>query len=461
MKKLLLALMPLGLIAQSFMLSNIPLPKTYIQNLDPYECDESCMQGYLDNGQIFSFLSHAHNKLDNMQQNEARIMFVSILNLGSFHNGKKLKIAMLLPVSKIGKYASSTTKATFAYLMTKSHPFALKSYNLTSENFEELQKTLYKVQADGFNYVIAPLTKEGVENIIEINPSLHIYFPTINKKDVNTTSPYLTFGAIDYAAQSQLLLKEALSPLVIFSDNSATGKRLAKYQKEEFLHPTPIEKVEENIPSSSSSSFFGEVMSVFEDEVVAPDEVFFDEQKNVEEEKKVINYTLSRRTTNLESYLKDNEKIINASFFINTPIIKSGMIMSQLTLYDTNTTNILSTQINYDPLLLSMTQYIDRKDMVVANSITEQNNVLIETNTLLGNNIVYDWINYTTTVGIDYFYSLITSESRIYSTKIVQNQMIYDIELLQASHSKFKPYKRPYRAPKLLDIDKTLEETQQ
>jgi hypothetical protein len=463
MKKLLLALMPLGLIAQSFMLSNIPLPKTYVQDLDPYECDKSCMQGYLDNGQIFSFLSHAYKKLDNMQQNEARIMFVSILNLGSFHNGKKLKIAMLLPVSKIGKYASSTTKATFAYLMTKSHPFALKSYNLSSENFEELQKNIYKIQADGFNYVIAPLTKKGVENIIEINPSLHIYFPTINKKDVNTTSPYLTFGAIDYAAQSQLLLKEALSPLVIFSDNSATGKRLAKYQKEEFLHPTPIKNLQEDVSSTTSrSSFFGEVMSVFEDEKEISSEtpLDFDENKSLEEEKKVINYTISRRTTNLESYLKDNEKIVDGSFFINTPIIKSGMIMSQLTLYDTNTTNILSTQINYDPLLLSMTQYIDRKDMVVANSITEHNNILIETNTLLGNNIVYDWINYTTTVGVDYFYSLITNESRIYNTKIIQNQMVYEIELLQPSYSKFKPYERPYRAPKDFTIDETLEETQ-
>ena len=462
MKKLFLALMPLGLLAQSFMLSNIPLPKTYIQNLDPYECDESCMQAYLDNGQIFSFLSHAYNKLENMQQNEARIMFISILNLGSFHNGKKLKVAMLLPVSKIGKYASSTTKATFAYLMTKSHPFTLKSYNLTNENLQELQNALYQIQADGFEYIIAPLTKEGVDNIIKINPSINIYFPTINKKDVNTTSPYLSFGAIDYSAQSQLLLKEAFSPLVIFSDNSSTGQRLAKYQKEEFLHPTPLQTLEDDTPpSNSGSSFFGEVMSVFEDEGMNSNELIENDQEEVEEEKSVINYTLSRRTTNLESYLKENEKIVNASFFINTPIIKSGMIMSQLTLYDTNATNILSTQINYDPLLLSMTQYIDRKDMVVANSITEHNNVLIETNTLLGNNIVYDWINYTTTVGIDYFYSLITSESRIYNTKIVQNQMIYDIELLQASRSKFKPYERPYRIPKVSDINETLEETQE
>ena len=88
--------------------------------------------------------------------------------------------------------------------------------------------------------------------------------------------------------------------------------------------------------------------------------------------------------------------------------------MSQLTLYDANATNILSTQINYDPLLFSMTQYKDRKTMIIANSITSQNNVFIETNSLLGNDIVYDWINYTTTIGVDYF--MHASQEKIEST---------------------------------------------
>lgn len=202
---------------------------------------------------------------------------------------------------------------------------------------------------------------------------------------------------------------------------------------------------------TNTSSFFGSALSVFsviaqeENSTVAPlEEVQWTPETT---DKVVINYFVSKRTTNLESYLKDKEEILNASFFINTPIIKSGMILSQLTLYDVNATNILSTQINYDPLLLSMTQYIDRKDMVVANSITQHNSVLIETNALLGNDIVYDWINYTTTVGVDYFYSLITDEERTYNIPMKNNQMLYDIELLQPSHSKFIKYVRPFREP--------------
>ena len=418
MKKLLFLLTPCIIFAQSFIISNIPIPKIYVQNLDPYTCNDRCMKELLQNGQIFSFLAHANKKLTDKELNEARTINMAVLNLGASNTGAKLKVALLLPYNKIGKYASTTTNATFAYLMTKSNSFMLKSYKINKEDIVDLQQALTQIEADGFKYVIAPLTIQGVNNVIELDPQVNIYFPTINKKDVNSFSISLIFGGIDYKKQSQILLRQAISPLVIFSDKSQTGKKLALYQEEEFLHPT--------LENNETMSYENEV-SVYED------------TKHTEE-KKVFTYFLSRGTTNLERYLKNNEDIANASFFVNTPIIKTGMILSQLTLYDANATNIISTQINYDPLLLSMTQYNDRKNMIVANSITKVNNVLIETNSLLGNDIVYDWINYTTTIGIDYFYSQITGEDREYKIDISENQMQYDIELLRPGISKFFRY---------------------
>ncbi|MBN2815698.1 MAG: hypothetical protein JXQ67_03390 [Campylobacterales bacterium] len=423
MIKLLLLILPAIIFAQSFMISNIPLPKTYIQNLDPYECDEECLQNYLNDDMIFSFLAHAYRKLDNKSLDEIRVMNVSILNLGAFNPGAELKIALLLPYKKIGKYASSTTNAAFAYMMTKSHAFTLKSYKVESENIEDLQHTLEQIQNDGFAYAIAPLTIEGAQNIVTLDPEINIYFPTINAQDINSSSNYLLFGGIDYKQQSDMLLKEAVSPLVIFSDKSPTGSKLSAYQEERFLNPP--------LADENATSTLEEEPSIYASNT---------ETVNVEEKPKVIQYSLSKRTTNLEYYLKENEDIINASFLINTPIIKSGMVMSQLTLYDANATNVLSTQINYDPLLLSMTQYVDRKDMIVANSLTQENNILIETNSLLGNDIVYDWINYTTTVGVDYFYNEITGEEREYHIAMQEKQMLYDIELLRPSLSRFIKY---------------------
>ncbi|WP_457748360.1 hypothetical protein [Sulfurimonas sp.] len=422
MKKSLFLLLPCILFAQSFMISNIPIPKVYIQDLDPYTCNDRCMKELLDNGRIFSFLAHAHTKLTDKDLDEARIINIAVLNLGASNTGAKLKIALLLPYKKIGKYASTTTNATFAYLMTKSNSFMLKSYKIETEDMSDLQQALVKIASDGFQYVIAPLTSQGVNNVIHLDPDLNIYFPTINKNDVDSMSTSLVFGGIDYNEQSKILLKEAVSPLVIFSDTSRTGKKLARYQEQEFLHPT--------VDIHDTMSYTDEVS-------------VYGEDTNFTQERKVLKYFISRRTTNLERYLKENENIVNASFFVNTPIIKTGMILSQLTLYDANATNILSTQINYDPLLLSMTQYTDRKNMIVANSITQDNNVLIETNSLLGNDIVYDWINYTTTVGIDYFYAQITGEAREYNINISNNQMLYDIELLRPGISKFFPYTPP------------------
>lgn len=427
-------LLPIMAYSKSYLVSPVELPTTYIQNLDPYPCDEQCMQEYLRHGKIFSFLSHANMPLENEKFEAIRIKNVALLNLGEItpivsavavvqvvadeeikneevatpteittnipvineviQSGAKVKIAMLLPHNKIGKYAASTTNAALAYLIAKNHAFELKSYKIESESTENIQKALEQIQQDGFEYIIAPLTQDGVQAVSVINPNVKIYFPTINKKDSNTQSTFLYFGGIDYEAQSNLLISEAVSPLVIFYDQSPIGGKLALHEEEQFKY--------KELPS-----------------------------------KRVIKYSIPAKTTNLSEYLEQKGNIRNGSFFINTPIVKTGMIMSQITLFDVSATNILSTQINYDPLLLSMTQYEDRKKMIVANSITEDNHALIETNSLLSNDIVYDWINYTTTVGIDYFFSTITQKERVYKVTMENNQINYAIELLKPTKFRF------------------------
>ncbi len=406
MKKLfILLLLPLILSAQSFLISNIPLPETYIQNLDPYPCDEECLQDYLDKGMIFSFLAHSNLGLDDFTLEQNRRAHLATLQILPNVMNKKLRIALLLPYKKIGRYATSTTNAAFAYLMSKNKPFELKTYKIETEKHEDILQALLEIKKDDFSYVIAPLTQSGEDVISKIDPKINIYFPTINKKDANTTSPFLFYGGIDYRAQSDVLLKEAVSPLVILHDKSTIGNILTNYQEEKFK-----------------------------------EEVILDENLTQDEPKRVVTFTIPRRTTNLEKQLKENEDIVEGSFFVNTPIIKTGMIMSQLTLYDTNATNVLSTQTNYNPLLLSMTQYQDRKMMIIANSITKHKDVIIETNALLGNDIVYDWINYTTTIGMDFFFSQLNLSKREYDIEVVDNQMIYPIELIRPSVSRFIPY---------------------
>lgn len=415
--------------AQSYLISNIPLPKTYIQNMDPYPCDEDCLQDFLDNGMILSFLAHAQRQLDNPEQDEVRMMSISILNLGS-QISDKLKIALLLPYKKIGRYAASTTNASFAYLLARNQDFELKTYNIESEDSKEIKKALSQIEDDGFGYIIAPFTQDGAETLISLRPYENVYFPTINKKDVNTSLSNIYFGGIDYRAQSDLLLKEAVSPLVIFYDKSPTGKKLAQYEEEIFkLKDINSSDINNSFDIQEEAYEMAELDTENNESMVSPDE-----------NRTIVKFSIPRRTTNLEEQLFENEEIKEGSFFVNTPIVKSSMIISQLTMYETNATNVLSTQINYDPLILSLTQFEDRQNMVIANSITHNNSVFIETNALLGNDIVYDWINYTTTVGMDYFFNKITKQDRQYKIDVVDNQMQYPIELLQPSKTRFIKY---------------------
>lgn len=404
MKKLIILLfLPLFVFAKSFLISSIPLPKTYIMNVDPYECNEKCMQSYLDKGMIFSFLAHAQNKLSDEKLDEMRVMNMAILNVGSQQiSSAKVRIAILLPYRIIGKYAPSTTNAALAYLMTKTQPFELKSYKVESESEEDLQNALSQIKSDAFDFVVAPLTQTGADNIAKIDPQIFVYIPTVNKKDAKSFSSYLYYGGIDYKAQTDLLLEQAAPTLAIFYDDSSISTKLAEYEEATFKN-------------KSSGKF-----------------------------NRVLKYPVPAKTTNLKTYLDNNDRVTNGSFFMNTPVVKTGMIMSQITLYDVSYKNILSTQINYDPLLLSMTQINDRKNMIVANSITGNTNILIETNALLSNDIIYDWINYTTTVGIDYFFNRMTNEDREYNLPMVNNQISYQIELLKPSLSKFVPYESDF-----------------
>jgi len=407
-------LVSVSLFAEAFLTSEIPLPKTYIFNLDPYACDETCLNNLVKNDLVFSFLAYTQEqKPSSKELKEEFNIYVSIFNIGTQRLTSTLKIAMLLPYKKIGKYATTTTNAVFAYLITRNCAFELKSFTIATEEQNDIAQAIEEINQEGYDFIIAPLTLKGAQNLVALAPSNTFYLPTIHRNDIETSLENIYFGAIDYKEQSKELLKEASNPLVIFYDKSYTGKKLTALQEE-----------------------------IYTQETIAFENLLFDTAKKAQ--RTVIKYAVASRTTNLERELKENTKLENSSVMLDTPLVKSGMIMSQLTLYDINATNILSTQINYDPLILSITQYNDRRNMIIANSITIENNPLIEANALLGNDIVYDWINYTTTIGVDYFFHIITDETRKYDIPVVENQFLYPIELKEPSFSRFVKHYRDF-----------------
>lgn len=329
------------------------------------------------------------------------------------------KVAMIVPDKLIGRYAYSAPTAVFAYFLTRNRPFMLKSFHVSDESPEEMKRVLREIREKAFHYVIAPLTPTGARFIVENEAGLNIFFPTINKNDFSNAGKNIYFGAIDYKAQIDKLIPLASSPLVIMYDKSAQGKKLLKMTRESYLQSN-----QPFLPTSRRQLSLLEgtrYLSGLEPKT-----------------KEVIAYGVEKKTANLKHHFEKNKEIQFGSFFLDTPLIKSMRILSQLSLHDTKVTNVLSTQINYDPLILSMTQKRDRENLYIANSISIHNDTLSETNALLNNDIVYDWINYASTIGADYFYHVITHSDRIYQLPMVDNQIIYPVSIVQPYDSRFK-----------------------
>jgi SRSO17 transposase len=118
------------------------------------------------------------------------------------------------------------------------------------------------------------------------------------------------------------------------------------------------------------------------------------------------------------------------------------MLIAHLTFVGAHEHNILSTQMSFDPTLISLTQSKDRKNMIVANSIVTHVPSIYEMNALFNNDLTFDWINYTTSVGADYLISLLNNEQRQYQLSINDFQVIYPVELMSPKEFGFEPFSK-------------------
>ena len=377
--------------AKSLYLSMLPLPKTTIINLDIKECDSECLNNHIKNGEIFSFLSkykQIPNDINLTKEYETLKIKFNIYNLKKVNN---VKIALMVPKNIIGRYTISTTNTILSYLLKKGVNFNFELFNSNNERRENIINTVKKIESEGFNFVIAPYTLEGVKKLLSIDTNLIFYIPTINKSELSIQKTNFIFGGIDYKKQIERLLVFANDKVAIFADESNIGFKLSNY-----------------ILNSGKKVVY----------------------------KKII----PQKLTKFRSFLKRNKKLENSSIFLNTPLVKTSLLASQFRFYKITPYALFSTQINYNPLLLNLTQFDDRKNMYIANSIGQSDNKLVAINKLLDNNILFNWINYSSSIGIDYIYTLYfdNNSKRLFNENILNNQVQYDIKILKPTKSAFE-----------------------
>lgn len=300
--------------------------------------------------------------------------------------------AIIFPSYTIGKYALEATNSINTYLINKNKKFKLNVYDIVIQNRKNILNAISKIQEDKVTKVIAMLTKEDLVYLNDIPniTNIKFYLPLINKYDVENIEKYdkldLTFGAISYKAQFKALIKYAQGkPLVEFYGNSGIGKALHNYLKNENIIYT--KKIDDN-------------------------------------------------NGRYKSFLENNTRLDNSVVLLNTPIVKSSILLSAINAQELLISSILSTQLNYTPLLFSLTQRHDRVKLVIANSIGIIPNELEEYNKLIGNNLSYSWVNYSTIIGVEY---LINNNIDIFNDlKLLENQVIFPIKLYKVGNSSFK-----------------------
>lgn len=309
----------------------------------------------------------------------------------------KVKIALLSSPSVIGKYSQSSYNVALATLLASGDAFELTKYDIPNESYETISITMEKIINEGNVAILAPLTLLGAQNLTNVPTTVSVFIPTVHKRDIGPARDNIIFGSIDYEAQIKALVPYMASSLAIFYGDSLIGSGLSK--------------TTQSIASESS--------------------------KNITS---FSTYSVDAKGSNIVKYLARPAVFSKKSVITHLPIVKTSMLLSHMTFVGVHEKNILSTQINYDPELLILTQYPDRKNMVIANSIIEQVPSIYEANALMNNDLTFDWINYTTSVGADYLISHLHGHVRAYPIPLIDHQIIYPIELLRPRESGFGPY---------------------
>ncbi len=370
------------LYSKSEILSSIPPVENEFINLSVKECKRECLKELISQDKIMSFLSlyKNHSQYDDIQSLYDK--YANIFKIKK-QNNIEIKIAMLIPQNSIRRYAISTVNSVLSYMIYRKFNFDLKVYYSSNENKDAILNAIYKIKQDNYRYIIAPVTQKGAETIVNNSDGFTIYIPTVHKIKIGTKNPNILFGGINYKEQIDKLLTYTNNKIAIFSDSSSIANELNNH--------------------------------------------ILNSDKKIVYEKK---FQKSRQ--NFKKLLKWNKKLDNSSVFLNLPLVKTSLLLSQFRVYKRKPYRFLSTQINYNPMILTLTQYADRKNLLIANSIQKANEQISITNDLLGSDIRYDWVNYSTTLGIDImFHRFFTpTQPKSFNENIKEGQILYNTSII-------------------------------
>lgn len=311
-----------------------------------------------------------------------------------------IKIALMMPKKIIGRYSVATIDTILAYLSARGREFEFEVFDCGDEEEESIQSIYQQIYSQDFHFVIAIFTTKGAYESTKLPLKIPLYIPTVNHSQIDfnpTSSPLLFFGGISYEDQINKLLKlQSGTHTIAYNDDSPVGERLSLI-------------LQEKIPQIQEQTITNEIAATF---------------------------SKSKKT--------QEELIYQADVFLNTPVVKTGLLLSQIGYFKKKASTFLSTQINYNPSLSILTQQRDRENLYIASSIGVADQKLVEYSSLLNSDLKYDWVNYSTALGMEIFYRIMYPESLAYfKENILDNQVQYEVKLYQIDSKGFYEVKPP------------------
>ncbi|WP_190324731.1 hypothetical protein [Campylobacter sp. LR185c] len=395
MKKIILILMlsSILLYAKSQKLSKIEPSENIYPNLSTHVCNKNCLLEYLESRLYLSFLSEFSSNTDQLLVNIYAKLLNSITDFEkNIQKSASIKLAVIIPEKTIKSYSNTIINASVAYLLRQRADIKLKVFLIGTEDSVNIKEALQQIKAQNYQYIVAGLTQKGVSVLENYQDNMKIFIPTTHKSTTNVKSENIFFGGIDYEAQIKTLLNKGNSKIAIFSENSSLLNSLTS-------------EVKQLNPDTST-------------------------------------YNVSSDKMNFASLLRSQESLNGTTIFFNTSLIKTALISSQLRVYKIYPAVLLSTQINYNPALFSLTQLNDRRNFYIANSINNTDDNLAYLNEIFNQNINYNWVSYATSIGVDYFYTNFLSDNKsLFEESINNSQVIYNIRLMRGLNGNFEETK--------------------
>lgn len=306
------------------------------------------------------------------------------------------KVALLIPKQLVGRYSVNISNTILAYLIARGIDYEFELFDSVDESSRNLKTHYDRIKQGSFHLVIAILSQQGVENLIDsVWISYPTYVPTINKERITKSKPRnLYFGGISYKEQLDMLLPLMRDARVVeYGDDSQIGLYLTNLFNTYNLNPT--------------------------------------------RQRTINNQDASNFTRMLP---QESPYFAGQNLLLNTSASKSGLLLSQIRYSARAPKRFLSTQVNFNPTILQLSMPSSRRNFFVVNAIGESDKKLNEYATLLNSDLQYDWVSYATCIGVEFGLSLYERGFKRYFGESMQsNQIQYKNRIFTTNESAFIP----------------------